>query len=314
LNASEFKWWQFEGLEIDGDALVAPNLFGEEYEPPAILYLDFAELEETPEAVLAFAEKYGPLGIGERDEDGTRREPLGVWYAEARIMRLLIEFWDLVEELDSEALEKLLNENEFASLGGDAWDPWADLPGVRTLDDGTYSVPRDVLEHYGPHVEVGTREQLKGTAKNLGQVTREDACRTILERRLTAALQWGVRHVYSGSEGLALKATNLRGFLWLQLALAVDGNRQYRRCRECGKLYERARSDREYCGDACKQRAHRKKVAKAVAAVGEGQPVDEVAKSFGTKAETLEGWVKAAKKKPAKHARSKRGTKGGSNA
>src|SRR5882757_4076248 len=41
----------------------------EEYRPPADLFLKFAEIEETPEAIKNFADQYGLLGLQNPDQD-----------------------------------------------------------------------------------------------------------------------------------------------------------------------------------------------------------------------------------------------------
>jgi len=57
--------------------------------------------------------------------------------------------------------------------------------------------------------------------------------------------------------------SDLLSALWLQLARAVDGERIFRQCEECRNYFEvespdGGRSDKRYCGAACRARAWRK--------------------------------------------------------
>jgi hypothetical protein len=66
-----------------------------------------------------------------------------------------------------------------------------------------------------------------------------------------------------------IEPANLAGALWLQFALAVDGNRDYRVCKQCREWFEiggnqkrsvgadHRRADARFCSDACKQKAYR---------------------------------------------------------
>jgi len=56
---------------------------------------------------------------------------------------------------------------------------------------------------------------------------------------------------------------SLAGAIWLQFAQAMDARTNYRRCSECRQWFkispEVARSDKSYCGDACRARAYRRR-------------------------------------------------------
>ncbi len=52
----------------------------------------------------------------------------------------------------------------------------------------------------------------------------------------------------------------LLGAMWLQLSLAIDGDRNYRQCRSCSKWFEigvTRRADSTTCSDACRKRLSR---------------------------------------------------------
>jgi hypothetical protein len=69
-----------------------------------------------------------------------------------------------------------------------------------------------------------------------------------------------------GSARLCIRPSNLRDALWIQLAMAIDGNLNLRTCVECRSWFtldaSRGRSDKEYCSNACRMRAYRKRKGK----------------------------------------------------
>jgi hypothetical protein len=73
-----------------------------------------------------------------------------------------------------------------------------------------------------------------------------------------------------GSESIlpriCIRPSHLRDALWIQLALAIDGSEFLQTCKECKKWFTlkagRGRSDKEYCSNACRMRAYRKRKGK----------------------------------------------------
>ena len=67
----------------------------------------------------------------------------------------------------------------------------------------------------------------------------------------------------SGSARLCICPDNLYDALYSQLLLAIDGNVNLGTCVQCRKWFTleagRGRSDKQYCSDACRMRAYRKR-------------------------------------------------------
>ena len=67
----------------------------------------------------------------------------------------------------------------------------------------------------------------------------------------------------SASPKLCIRPGTLHEALWAQLVLAIDGNLNLRACVQCRKWFTleagRGRSDKEYCSNACRMRAYRKR-------------------------------------------------------
>ncbi len=71
--------------------------------------------------------------------------------------------------------------------------------------------------------------------------------------------------VEDDSPVLKTVVSTLTDVIWLQLAHAATGSRDYRRCEHCGQWFagyqrgQQRRSDRKFCSSACKTRAFREK-------------------------------------------------------
>ena len=67
----------------------------------------------------------------------------------------------------------------------------------------------------------------------------------------------------SGAARLCIRPAHLRDALWIQLALAIDGNLNLRACVECRNWFTleagSGRSDKVYCSNARRMRAYRKR-------------------------------------------------------
>ena len=67
----------------------------------------------------------------------------------------------------------------------------------------------------------------------------------------------------SGAARLCIRPSTLLNALWTQLAQAIDGSESLRTCVECKKWFTiksgEGRSDKEYCSNACRMRAYRKR-------------------------------------------------------
>lgn len=59
---------------------------------------------------------------------------------------------------------------------------------------------------------------------------------------------------------ITFEAEDLRAAMWLQLALAVDGDRRYDSCKNCGKWWDAtdAHPKKKTCSDACRKALSRK--------------------------------------------------------
>jgi hypothetical protein len=94
---------------------------------------------------------------------------------------------------------------------------------------------------------------------------------------------------------MQLVPTSLIGALWLQLAAAIDGDRDYRRCEACKKWFEVSaenRIDAKFCQQSCRFRAYRQRKQQARELADRGMPPQEIAALVDSDLKTVKGWLK----------------------
>lgn len=245
------------------------------------LFREFAALEPTRKTILTFASRYGLLGhsvgfsLGQRLSDG---EPWSFWRTEITAMREAVRFWSLVQERDMAVLRRFIRWEEDHLVYRDP-----DRPGRYVL----IASPQ-----YEPEILAECRKSDPGWPATI-YVQR--LINKHLVDRVSPRL---LRKQKARRLGLYFAPRTLLGAMWLQLARAVDGNKEYRRCQRdgCEKLFEvsldntGSRADRRYSSPACRAWVYRhRKKARQLAA--QGVPLPEVARKFGTDVETVKGWV-----------------------
>jgi hypothetical protein len=94
---------------------------------------------------------------------------------------------------------------------------------------------------------------------------------------------------------LRIVPKNLMGAMWLQFARGIDGNKDYHRCRTCGKWFEISleanRPTRLFCKDACRYKFYRERIAAAQKLHLEGVSIEAIAQHLETDTATVEGWI-----------------------
>jgi hypothetical protein len=83
-----------------------------------------------------------------------------------------------------------------------------------------------------------------------------------LTGRVSPRVMWDLRNVDTAHLDLMMVPHDLIGALWLQFAQAVTRETEFRQCVMCGDWFSldgRNSQSREYCSNACKQRAYRER-------------------------------------------------------
>ena len=102
---------------------------------------------------------------------------------------------------------------------------------------------------------------------------------------------------------LSFAPLTLLSAMWLQLALSVAGDKEFRGCKHCKRLFEIStektgyRKHREFCSESCKTKDYRKRKRTALKLAGEGKSVAVVATRTGTNAVTVRAWLATTRKR-----------------
>lgn len=293
--------WIDAVAETSPDAQPEPCLtpcvpFGEErhYDPltdETGLFRQFAELDTSEKAILSFANQYGPMGKwistvppGWRRTDWQSRrlgERLQDWCESIAYMRLAVSLWDKVRGDDQEGLSRhitwpskdqlVFDSHPDLPVGQDA--PWLSWRGIGKDELELNCDHGDVVRPVRRIIAICIQENL---GKNASVSVRSPAdCPEEMQ--------------------VCVRMMGLGDAVWFQFAQAVTGNRDYRRCRTCGKWYElhpdTARTNRRFCSDACRSKAYRHRKAEARRLFADGAPIEEIARRFDTKPTTVHAWI-----------------------
>lgn len=261
-------------------------------ESPA-LFRAFAELEPTQEAVLAFANAHGWLGVPKPTAEGPAAavaasfrargvpfrsegigdaalgEPLARWTNEIRHLAEAVEMLDAARQ-DNPELSRWVRLSEHGAL---------------------------YLRRERGHLErIEEPEELATYATR----SRAQAARLFVQRWANERLaeHAAPRVLFNPDRReceIHITPKNLLGALWLQLAQALEGGRDYRRCATCRSWFSVApelnRSDRLYCSERCRAKAYRQRKEQARAMRVGGLAPSTIARRLGTDTKTVRGWL-----------------------
>jgi hypothetical protein len=259
--ASRKKGFRWEGPEEDRRLVRVPGAAFTSYRPQQAIFRDFACCEPTPEAVLAFANRYGALR--QRLEFDT----LTSWREGIQQMSQLVCLSDAVTAGEckkiSQALEPFRADPALATA--------ADIRPIRQKHEHGEKVSRNELAH--------------------AAVMRLYHAISPLER-LEPEGTW---HSLSGNVALSLRYADLLDFMFSQLGHALLGGRQFRPCVACGKwsLLQPGvnRADRITCSAYCRLRLYRQRRARAVELHRRGWSPQKIAQEIGSDVSKIRQWL-----------------------
>jgi hypothetical protein len=241
-----------------------PNRIVTRYSPlfaKHALFRQFSETDPNEDGILRFATEFGSLG-GEvatgliLNSVVTFGETMAAWWKEIYTMRHALRLWDLVNAHDEAELRRHI---KWAADGsGVQYQSYPDLADRRHTADALAIEIESIASKYFH------RETLAVLVP--GDVFRPAMMRVqaVINKRLAGRASPRLLWDRSLSElSVHLAPDGLVGALWLQFAQAVAGDRTFRSCGECKRWYETypdsARADRQYCSDACRVRAYRRR-------------------------------------------------------
>jgi hypothetical protein len=211
------------------------------------LFLEFAKVDMTPDSITKFADSYGALGVGKlvtrRGPKTTAKEAyygerLAFWGAEVGLLRRLLPLWD--RKRKGEVQFRIADHAIYAEWNSKT-EKGSEVVAFRDTQPEIYQElkdrPAEIERHY-LHMKIDAKLKEHPTTVRLLR-DREG------------------RSIYNAPASLIAA-------IWLQFARAVEGNRNYRSCKTCGKWFEIGgkdgrRSDAETCDNSCRAAYPRRK-------------------------------------------------------
>lgn len=258
------------------------------------LFRVFADLPPVESEILGFANSYGLLGgeitehfdLEQQGEQGTvlivKGETLAEWERESLTMKHVVNLWELMRMKNPRALTQYVKRAE--AKGDPVLGPF--------LEKQERSQP-----HQSPP-DAPTSEIVILMRRENDHMLAASFVRDEVDRHLSGHID-----IRSGQLDLWARLEPTFNFLpdsllsgiWLQLALAIDANKEYRQCKVCGNWFEfksaGARPSRQYCSNACRLKAYRKRQDEARSLYMDGVGLKEIAARLGTDTKTAKGWV-----------------------
>jgi hypothetical protein len=285
------------------------------------LFRAFAQSEPTYSGLMQFVNCYGSLGVFEYEDlfgkvtdaqgrtKGDDKSALGLtisdWVGHLLWMKDMVALWDLVREQDVDGLAERVRYSAeevsaFYRIRPEDWNRRDDSPS-------TFDSPETVALSRGGGPawrRVWTRKQNPEVFRlfEAGDLVR--AALLVLQAELGTVVSDLVRPVFAWNTERARPTMmslpcSLFGAICLQLAQAIEGNRNFIACPVCGKWFELApglnRADKQVCSPPCRMRAYRQRQERARQLAAEGKDARAIAKELGSDVATIKGWISKGK-------------------
>lgn len=234
--------------------------------------------------MVGFADEYGLLT--QRDAE---IEHVGIWNHEILWLRQILRLWDLYRAGDANGLSDFISWNggaAFYTMPSNEVVPLSELAG-----DGGPAETEGVYHVAG----IGRPEGFEIECGDL----MTPALLTVISFVNNLA-DFGIKHqlhlnAKTGRPERVTATADLRGFLNLQLLLAVVESKEPRRCLVCGKWFDVApgtsRADRRFCSGACRATNSRRNELLAKGLHADGKSFEEIAADLDSDVETVRRWV-----------------------
>jgi hypothetical protein len=256
------------------------------------LFREFVALEQTPEGVLKFANRYGELGIPKQMDVSNKPEAqygelFSDWCKQIRAMQYPAANWDRFRAGNLEQIAKALPV-----------DTGHSTPQIEQL---IYLLPSDLgndptARHYNS--DSADRSRPVSIAGRILSAIATQVNRRLQDAEVSPKLLYDRR---IGKLIMHVVPDKLLGALWLQFARTIDGEKEHRSCPGCDRWFEvspgQGRSDKEYCSGACRARAYRERKEQACQMRADGKLPSEIAKDLDVDLSQVRRWLKASKKK-----------------
>ena len=264
------------------------------------LFRNFAATDPSLDGIKSFADRFGLLGGNLRkrivlnDQGRGGKHPLGFgehvddWIREILVMQLAVDLWESARQGDTEHLERMITwapEGTRVSINTHPELERGQLPEkpthVHRAVIAAEHLDQDILARFVPGDPIGPALHCMQ-----GLINEH------LHHRASPRLLWEQDR---DRLGLYIVPEGLIGALWLQFARAVERDARFRQCLECTTWFEvapgRGRTDKQFCSNACRTKAYRKRQAEAARLHGEGRSLEDIARELDSDPDTVRGWV-----------------------
>ena len=254
---------------------------------PISLFRNFADTELTEQAILQFANNYGLLGRtvnirmpNDQALSIVQGESLDAWKQEILLMKAAMRLWDAIKTRDEEALSARVH---WDGNSGIRYDPRPDVGEM------IHRIPE--LNEATPYIndtyDFQDGDLIAPALKFLSWILNDK-----LEDAVSVTT---VVDVKRATFHMSFSPSILLTALWLQFALSVEQNEDFKKCRECKRWFAlapgTARADKEFCSSACRSKAYRKRQAEARALHQRGLPIHAIAKQIGVEKQIVKKWI-----------------------
>jgi hypothetical protein len=185
---------------------------------------------------------------------------LQIWRGHRQMLAFAVRLWDAINEGKA---DELIGTDLLVKPYDSLVEPGKPAPKymvwTRTASaqhDLGLTTPKTFDEQFEPATPLMKASLPEMAARAALANLISEMCATVrVVMRVTSAQPDGLR--------LTFEVRSLIAAMWLQFALAVDGQREYRPCPVCGDWWDatEARSDRKTCSDRCRKRMHRQTVS-----------------------------------------------------
>ena len=288
--------------DADGTSAVPENLFRNYnlFEEASALFRIFAELgpldaftaedkqsrqrsrAEFGRAVIAFANKYG---VPQADDSGgflpevPSARAIGWLIAE---MQLALALWDAIKVKDKKAIAAIAQPDK--ELG---WRVTFMGYEFTPVSRATRAFMRELRPEWDVHSRRGDEFALALQILEFLIARRNDAQLEFVELR-------------RGLLAIRTRTKSLLSAMWLQLAMAIVENKEYRRCELCEKPFElkqrcggrQGREDKRFCTDSCRVTAYQRRKVLAKKMRSDGANLRDIVRAVESDLSTVKKWLK----------------------
>lgn len=279
------------------------------------LFRTFAEIDLTEESVLSFARQYGALGdyqeiwlpegpSGE-DPDGVERtnmsvrsigEELETWVFEIVSMRHCLSVWEALRKEQASRLQEWFHLDDYPNVGlSVSYTPDEPLESAHSPYFAHFVLPENFRFIDQRQTEVLDKSRQPTPAEQAHAFLRAQI-NPRLEEHTKPELQYSAMENHPLPLGLHIVPQDLLGALWIQLALAIQGNTKYERCGQCNSWFEVSPKAKRlktiYCSTRCRVAAYRARKDLSRRLSEDGVDVKEIAQRLNTDTKTVRGWLR----------------------